>query len=88
MVEVGLVSRPVGAEGVDGVWDPAVGVAGFDELDRGGTLPEDVGIVRSDLRACRAALTDCFRSRSVPIVAVEGARRCMVNVFQIEAKSI
>lgn len=50
MVEVGLPSWPVGAEGVAGDWDCAAGVAGLEEVDRGGTLLAEVGMVRSPLR--------------------------------------
>ena len=41
MVEVGLTSLPVGAEGVLGVCDCEVGVVGLEEVERGGTEIED-----------------------------------------------
>ena len=88
MVEVGLGSLPVDVEGVCEDCELAVGVAGFDEVDRGGTPPVEGGIVRSLLRPCNAALTDCLRSSSVPIVADDGPRRCKVIAFQIARKSI
>ena len=40
MVEIGLLSLPVGAEGVLGVCDCDVGVVGLEEVERGGTEPD------------------------------------------------
>ena len=72
MVEVGLTSLPVGAEGVLGVCDCEVGVVIFEELERGGADPDCGGSGRSVFLDFRASLIVCLVCSNVPIVAVDG----------------
>jgi hypothetical protein len=70
-------------------WDSGFAdVVGLDVVERGGIDPVDVGSGRSSRFDLSVALTDCFVCKSVPIVAVTGARFRRVIARQIPAKSI